>query len=73
MICHKLSRIANGDPFYADSWHDIAGYSQLVVNILEEAEQRKNQSVHPSYDNADVTVVEEVVTTVEPIEGAINV
>ena len=39
MICHKLSRIANGDPYYADSWHDIGGYSQLVVNILEESAQ----------------------------------
>jgi len=35
MICHKLSRIANGDPFYADSWQDIAGYAELVVRILE--------------------------------------
>jgi hypothetical protein len=35
MICHKLARIANGNPYYADSWHDIGGYSQLVVEILE--------------------------------------
>ena len=35
MICHKLSRIANGNPYYADSWHDIGGYAQLVVQILE--------------------------------------
>ena len=34
MICHKLARIANGDPFYDDSWRDIAGYAQLVVDIL---------------------------------------
>lgn len=34
MICHKLGRIANGDPNYDDSWVDIAGYSQLVVDIL---------------------------------------
>lgn len=34
MICHKLARIANGDPNYDDSWKDIAGYSQLVVDIL---------------------------------------
>ena len=34
LICHKLARIANGDPFYDDSWKDIAGYSQLVVDIL---------------------------------------
>jgi hypothetical protein len=35
MICHKLARIANGNPYYEDSWHDIGGYSQLVVQILE--------------------------------------
>lgn len=34
MICHKLGRIANGDPHYDDNWKDIAGYSQLVVDIL---------------------------------------
>ena len=34
MICHKLARIVNGDPDYDDSWRDIAGYAQLVVDIL---------------------------------------
>jgi hypothetical protein len=36
MICHKLARIANGDPMYKDSWIDIAGYAQLVVDELEK-------------------------------------
>ena len=34
MIVHKIGRIMNGDPNYADSWHDIAGYAQLVEKIL---------------------------------------
>lgn len=34
MICHKMSRIVNGDPSYEDSWRDIAGYAQLVVDHL---------------------------------------
>jgi hypothetical protein len=34
MICHKIGRILNGDPDYADSWHDIAGYAQLVATRL---------------------------------------
>jgi hypothetical protein len=34
MIFHKIGRIGNGDPFYDDSWIDIAGYSQLVVDEL---------------------------------------
>lgn len=36
MICHKLGRIVNGDPDYADSWVDIAGYAQLVADKLME-------------------------------------
>ena len=35
MICHKIGRIVNGDPNYADSWVDIAGYAQLVVDKIE--------------------------------------
>lgn len=35
MICHKLGRIVNGDPQYADSWIDIAGYAKLVADRLE--------------------------------------
>lgn len=31
MISHKLSRIVNGDPNYADSWVDIAGYAKLAA------------------------------------------
>lgn len=34
MIAHKIGRIINGDPNYADSWHDIAGYATLVENEL---------------------------------------
>lgn len=34
MIMHKVGRILNGDPNYADSWVDIAGYAQLVVDRL---------------------------------------
>jgi len=38
MICHKIGRILNGDPDYADSWHDIAGYAQLVADRLNSIE-----------------------------------
>lgn len=34
MICHKIGRIVNGDPDYADSWQDVAGYAQLVADRL---------------------------------------
>ena len=39
MICHKIARILNGDPNYADSWIDIAGYAQLVADRLEGVER----------------------------------
>jgi Domain of unknown function (DUF6378) len=35
MIAHKIGRILNGDPNYADSWVDIAGYAQLIVDQLD--------------------------------------
>ena len=35
MIAHKIGRIINGDPDYADSWIDIAGYAVLVQKRLE--------------------------------------
>lgn len=34
MIQHKVARILNGDPDYADSWHDIGGYSSLIDKFL---------------------------------------
>ena len=39
MICHKIARIINGDPDYADSWVDIAGYAKLVADRLEGIER----------------------------------
>jgi hypothetical protein len=35
MIAHKIARVINGDPDYADNWVDIAGYATLVANRLE--------------------------------------
>jgi len=35
MIAHKIARILNGDPNYADSWVDIAGYAKLVSDRLQ--------------------------------------
>ena len=39
MIAHKIGRILNGDPHYADSWVDIAGYAKLVADRLEGIER----------------------------------
>jgi hypothetical protein len=37
MIANKLARLLNGDPYHSDSWHDIAGYAELVAARLREA------------------------------------
>lgn len=39
MICHKIARIINGDPDYADSWIDIAGYAKLISDRLQGLER----------------------------------
>ena len=35
MVQHKIARILNGDPDYADSWRDGAGYFTLVADRIE--------------------------------------
>ena len=40
MTAHKIARILNGDPNYADSWHDIAGYAELVAKQLREGRRQ---------------------------------
>ena len=39
MVQHKVARIINGDPFYDDSWVDIVGYVQRVIERLPKAEK----------------------------------
>ena len=34
MVAHKVARILNGNPNYADSWHDVGGYVALVEKRL---------------------------------------
>jgi hypothetical protein len=43
MIAHKIGRILNGDPNYADSWIDIAGYAQLVADRLTRAQHAEDK------------------------------
>lgn len=35
VICDKIARILNGDPEYADNWHDIQGYAKLAEERLK--------------------------------------
>jgi methyl coenzyme M reductase alpha subunit len=36
MIVHKVGRIVGGDPYYVDSWVDIQGYAQLIINKINK-------------------------------------
>jgi hypothetical protein len=51
MIMHKVGRILNGDPNYADSWHDIGGYAKLVEDNLQSeklgSEETKSPEITP--------------------------
>lgn len=44
MIANKIGRIINGDPYYDDSWRDIAGYATLVVEELNKKDVREAES-----------------------------
>lgn len=48
MIAHKIGRILNGDPNYADSWTDIVGYAKLVEDYLLTKEARKHETIPTS-------------------------
>lgn len=54
VICDKMARILNGDPYYEDNWHDIQGYAQLVEKRIraikqnnEEKEAKKGHEASP--------------------------
>ena len=40
VIADKIARALNGDPDYDDNWRDIIGYAQLVLDILEQKDNK---------------------------------
>jgi hypothetical protein len=40
MIQHKVARILNGDPNYADNWHDIGGYAKLAEDLCTSEKKK---------------------------------
>jgi len=49
MIFSKIARMVNGDPWYSDNAHDIAGYATLLedyINIINAKEiERKGGAI----------------------------
>ena len=76
MNAHKIGRILNGDPNYADSWVDIAGYAKLVGDRLErvenvEREQNRTGDFHtPVSGGVTAHVGTETVQSTKPSFGA---
>ena len=54
MIAQKIGRIINGDPFYDDSWRDIAGYATLVVNQLNKENADAEKELQESKEQPSV-------------------
>jgi len=52
MICHKLARIATGDPEFIDHYDDIAGYATRVAEHLRKCDQNG----HPGKPSKQTTV-----------------
>lgn len=55
MIMHKISRILSGDPKFIDSWRDIAGYAQLVVDDLQHDPTASDIKTEKFYIEMDVS------------------
>jgi hypothetical protein len=51
MIAHKISRIVNGDANYMDSWVDIVGYAQLVIDKLQRDKNEIQELVNTCEDD----------------------
>ena len=42
MICHKIARVINGDPYYDDNWKDIQGYAKLAQDTPKKEDPYAN-------------------------------
>ena len=54
LIAVKISRIVNGDANYMDSWIDIVGYAQLVIDKLQRDKDEIQELVNTFED--DITL-----------------
>lgn len=71
MICGKLARAVNGDPFFIDSWRDISGYATLVAETLNgvdgatdvQVQRRRNDK--GVWVDADKSPVQEETATLD--------
>lgn len=50
MIVHKIGRVLNGNPNYADNWHDIEGYARLVYERVVSLADQKAEAERASQE-----------------------
>lgn len=51
VICQKMSRIVSGgDPYYADNWHDIAGYAKLAEDFTGQKKDERQRKHNEGLD-----------------------
>ena len=55
MIAHKAGRILNGDPLYDDSWIDIIGYTQLILDDIKPKKDICSHYNSPKCMNASIS------------------
>lgn len=59
VITDKIARILNGDPYYADNWHDIQGYAQLVEKRILDLENKEQEL----FEESKIKNIEELLPT----------
>ena len=65
MICGKLSRAVNGDPFFVDSWRDISGYALLVAETLNGVDGATDVQVTQLRNDKGAWVIADATTAQE--------
>jgi hypothetical protein len=73
MICNKLSRAVNGNPFFVDSWRDISGYATLVAETLNGVDGATDVQVTRLRNDKGAWVIADTTTVKEePIITAVQ-
>jgi len=68
MVIHKLARICVGDFKWLDSWYDVIGYSQLIINQEKENNKEVIPAVIPFFIESSIipliykTIIESIIT-----------
>lgn len=71
VICDKMARILNGDPYYDDNWHDIQGYAKLVETRIHELQKETKEEPGDNWENDHSQINWKVEHGIKAREGGI--